>query len=259
MNHLRAKVIIGWNPSFPLWPMQRRSVSWLRKIEESTEPYLQEAIENFDVPSLGLRIEGKATMPTHGNMAVLADGVGFGKTAVVLARLLDRSGDTVSVGELTEEGKMTSKATIVFVPPHLVSQWMDEKDKFITAEAGLHTIKINCQRDLEVLSVKALCDADLIVCNVDVLTSRKYLDRLSDLATGGARSFYGMKGRCQHTMYKEVVDSLRKVACSMKKHSRQSAKLKAMASSRQKNYEDLRSAEDHFRGQATSQLHLPPT
>merc|ERR1712166_1233524 len=137
-----STVPAGWNPELPLWPMQSRSVSWLRQIEESTVPCLQEAMENFEIPSLGLRIEGKATMPTHGNRAVLADGVGFGKTAVVLARLLDKSGDTLPCGQLTDEGKMRSKATIVFVPPHLVGQWMEEKDKFITEEAGMVTLQI---------------------------------------------------------------------------------------------------------------------
>jgi len=233
----------GWNPNFPLWPMQSRSVSWLRNNEESTTPYLQEATDNFEIPSLGLRIEGKATMPTHGKRAVLADGVGFGKTAVVLARLLDKVGDTVPAGELTEEGKMTSKATIVFVPPHLVGQWMEEKDKFIIPEAGLVTIQVDSVRDLEQLTVQEVCEADLIVCNFDILQSGKYLDRLSDLATGGARSVTQQKGRYQPAIYEEVVDSLRKVARSMLKPSSQSAKLAAMEKSRAKNFEDLRAAE----------------
>lgn len=232
----------GWNSKFPLWPMQSRSVSWLRKIEESAVPYLQEATDNFEIASLGLRIEGKATMPTHGNRAVLADGVGFGKTAVVLARLLDKSGDIVP-GELTPEGKMTSKATIVFVPPHLVGQWMEEKDKFITSKAGLVTIQIDSVRDLEQLTVQAICDADLIVCNFDILQSGKYLDRLSDLATGGARSVTHQKGRYQPAIYQEVVDNLRKVTRSMMKPSSEAGRLSAMEKSRSKNFEDLRAAE----------------
>jgi len=233
----------GWNPKFPLWPMQCRSVSWLRKMEESTTPYMQEAMENFEIPSLGLRIEGRARMPTHGNRAVLADGVGFGKTAVVLARLMDKSGDTVPTGDLTKEGKMTSKATIVFVPPHLVGQWIEEKDKFINPKAGLETIQINSARDMELLTVKEVCEADLIVCNFDILQSSKYLDRLSDLATGGSRSINCQKGRYQPAIYEEVVDSLRKVARSMIKPSSQTMKLNAMKKTREKNFQDLKVAE----------------
>jgi SNF2 family DNA or RNA helicase len=242
-DKMDPRVPAGWNPEFPLWPMQCRSVSWLRTMEESTAPYLQEAMENFEIQSLGLRIEGRATMPTHGNRAVLADGVGFGKTAVVLARLLDKTGDTAPIGELTEEGKMTSKATIVFVPPHLVGQWMEEKDKFITDDADLVTIQINGVRDLEDLTVKEICEADLIVCNFDLLQSSKYLERLSDLATGGARSVNRQKGRYQPAIYEEVVDSLRKVARSMMKPKSQAAKLDALETSREKNFEDLRAAE----------------
>jgi SNF2 family DNA or RNA helicase len=225
--------------------MQCRSVSWLRKIEESTAPYLQEAMENFVIPSLGLRIEGRATMPTHGNRAVLADGVGFGKTAVVLARLMDKSGVTEDFGNLTEEGKMISKATIVFVPPHLVGQWIEEKEKFIGSdeEAGMETIQINGVRDLEDLTVKQICEADLIVCNFDILQSSKYLERLSDLATGGARSVNRQKGRYQPAIYEEVVDSLRTVGRSMMKKPSEAAKLAAMEKSRVKNFDDLRAAE----------------
>jgi len=232
----------GWNSKLPLWAMQRRSVSWLRKIEESTTPYLQEASENFEIPSLALRIEGRATMPTHGKRAVLADGVGFGKTAVVLARVLDKSSNVVPTGVLTEEGKMTSQATIVFVPPHLVGQWMEEKDKFITSKAELVTIQVDGVRDMEELTVQEICDADLIVCNLDVLQSGKYLDRLSDLATGGARSITHQKGRYQPDIYEEVVDSLRKVGRSMLKPSSQKAKIDALERSRQKNFHDLKAA-----------------
>lgn len=242
-DELDPAVPVGWNAKFPLWSMQCRSVSWLRKIEESKTSYLQEATDNFEIPSLGLRIEGRATMPTHGNRAVLADGVGFGKTAVVLARLLDKAGDTLPCGQLTDEGKMRSKATIVFVPPHLVGQWMEEKDKFITEEAGMVTLQIESVRDLEDLTVQEICEADLIVCNFDILQSGKYLDRLSDLATGGARSITHQKGRYQPAIYEEVVDSLRKVGRSMLKPSSQTAKLAALEKSREKNFNELKAAE----------------
>merc|ERR1719503_44891 len=135
-----------------------------------------------------------------------------------------------------------SNATIVFVPPHLVGQWMEEKDKFITSKADLVTIQVDGVRDLEQLTVQEVCDADLIVCNLDVLQSGRYLDRLSDLATGGARSITHQKGRYQPDVYEEVVDSLRKVGRSMLKPSSQKAKIEALERSRQKNFHDLKAA-----------------
>jgi len=233
----------GWNSDCPLWPMQRRSVAWLRRMETCPDPYLQEATDNFEIPSLGLRIEGRATMPTHGNRAVLADGVGFGKTAVVLARVLDRDGRELPAGEFTGDGKIISRATIVFVPPHLVGQWMEEKDKFIDAKADLVTIQIDGVRDLEYLTVQEIANADLIVCNCDILQSSKYLDRLSDMATGGARSVTQQKGRYQSVIYEEVVDNLRIIANSMRAQKSDAAKIQALETSRSENFANLKEAE----------------
>jgi len=235
-----AAVPPGWNKSFPLWKMQQQSLGWLRQMEADPEPYLQEAIESFEVPSLGLRMEGMAAIPTHGSRAVLADGVGFGKTAVVLARLCEDKVKEPST-DIISGGRIATKATLVLVPAHLVGQWLSEADKFIDAKRNLVKVCIADHKDLLKLSVRDIVSADLIVMNFEVLESKRYLQRLSDLATGGARSIDSQKGRHQLAMYKEVLLHLERLAEAVGEDV--SCQGTAVEASRRASFEELRAEE----------------
>lgn len=231
----------GWNAALPLWEIQRKSLGWLRRMERA-EPYLQEACECFEVASLGLRIEARATMSTHGRRAVLADGVGFGKTAVVLARLCDRE-VVPKAGSFSSEGRLLAKATLVLVPAHLVGQWIAESEKFIDpSKLVLNRLEVGSAEEFLKLDVDTILQADLIVVSVDVLDNKKYLQRLSDFATGGARGIDTQKGRYQLAMYREAMQQLRGIgeATCQAKTQNQVSKL---VLARQQSFQALRAAE----------------
>lgn len=85
-------------------------------------------------PNLGeMRMESPPTM--HGGL--LCDEMGLGKTLELLALITSSRG---RVGEEVGERRVSSRATLIVVPPALLPQWINEIGKSIAPEAGLtHT------------------------------------------------------------------------------------------------------------------------
>jgi SNF2 family DNA or RNA helicase len=73
-----------------------------------------------------------------------------------------------------------SSASLVVVPPALIDQWASEFRKFTT---GINVIKIYDFSSLSKLTVKDFKGADVVICPVDILESKGYLEFL--LKTAG--------------------------------------------------------------------------
>ena len=110
-------------PNFriPLRPEQLRSLGWMIKQESvNVPPFIEEEIAEAILEPLGWRAEGRAQRPVHVRGGVLADEVGYGKTAITLG-LIDsappRKADAPPPS--LAHGRIPVGGTLVVVPPHL--------------------------------------------------------------------------------------------------------------------------------------------
>jgi hypothetical protein len=79
---------------------------------------------------------------------------------------------------MTKENQ--SSASLVVVPPALIDQWASEFRKFTV---GIKVVQIYDFNSLSKLTVKDFKEADVVICPVDILESKGYLEFL--LKTGG--------------------------------------------------------------------------
>ena len=159
---------------------QSRSLTWMKSQEASTEPYMEEEVEEAVLPHLGWRAEGRATKPVCVHGGVLADQVGYGKTAITLG-LIDAQHDEDSSRGLEDiRGKISVKATLVVVPSHLVLQWKGEVAKFLGTKYT--TISIRTDKELQSLTIRNIEEADIIIMSWNIFSSATYLDKLAAFA-----------------------------------------------------------------------------
>ncbi len=125
----------GSKPGPLLKESQLKSFDWMIRQEEEGGKLWeeQEVVEAFAAP-MSLRLEARVTACRRIMGGVLADDVGYGKTALVLA-LIDyhfqkkRPVSPPFNEEVDELIKL--KATLILIPPNLVDQWQEEIKRFV--------------------------------------------------------------------------------------------------------------------------------
>ena len=176
-------------PNFriPLRKEQLRSLHWMLKQEAvDAAPFVEEEISEAILAPLGWRAEGRAQRPVHIKGGVLADQVGYGKTAITLG-LIDCANKIV-VKDFAKrdriKGKIAVKATLVVVPPHLTKQWDSECRKF--AGKRFKTVVLSTATSVNSLSIEQVQEADIVIVASSLFKSSVYLDNLESLAAGAA-------------------------------------------------------------------------
>lgn len=159
---------------------QLRSLTWMMNQEkEDAVPFIEEEVSEALLPHLNWRAEGKAERPIHVRGGVLADQVGYGKTAITLG-LVDCSRDHIQIASKMD-GLIPVKATLIIVPPHLTNQWPTEIKKF-TGEHTYKVIKIQNQAHLNSTTISQIMAADIIIVSSTLFKSNKYLSNLAGFA-----------------------------------------------------------------------------
>jgi SNF2-related domain len=175
------------NFKIPLRKEQLRSLYWMLKQEaRDATPFVEEEISEAILAPLGWRAEGRAQRPVHVRGGVLADQVGYGKTAITLG-LIDCTSKTVKeeFQKLSRTtGKIRVKATAVIVPPHLTKQWDSECRKF--AGKRFKTVVLSTATSLNSLDIEQVQEADIVIVASNLFKSSVYLDNLESFAAGTA-------------------------------------------------------------------------
>ncbi|KAF6761679.1 DNA repair protein rad8 [Ephemerocybe angulata] len=172
-------------PNFktPLRTEQLRSLEWMIKQEAlDAAPFIEEEISEAVLDPLGWRAEGRATRPVRIRGGVLADQVGYGKTAITLG-LIDCTSKTVEAEfEKVERipGKIAVKATFIIVPPHLTRQWNSEVGKFLKKK--MKVVVISTVANLNKVTIEEIQEADIVIVASNIFKSNVYLENLSLLA-----------------------------------------------------------------------------
>ncbi|KAI0272498.1 hypothetical protein BC834DRAFT_817628 [Gloeopeniophorella convolvens] len=174
---------------FPLRVEQLRSLHWMLEQEKiGATPFIEEEVSEAMLEPLGWRAEGRAQQPVHVRGGVLADQVGYGKTAITLG-LIDCTRKQVE-REMEKAkaipGKIRVKASLVVVPPHLTRQWTTEIKKFVSPKANLEVVTLTTATNLNPLTVEKVIEADIIVVASNLFKSSAYLANLEAFAAGGS-------------------------------------------------------------------------
>jgi len=167
---------------FPLRPEQLRSLGWMLKQEATEDPFVEEEVSEAVLPALRWRAEGRAQKRSMVRGGVLADQVGYGKTAVIVGLIDCKKGAAVASSDAAG-GSIPLKATLVLVPPHLANQWPSEIQKFTGSALKVEVVKT--VGDLNRLSILDLQDADVVVVASSVLRSQRYYERLAQFSGSG--------------------------------------------------------------------------
>ena len=204
--------------AFKLRPEQQRSLSWMLAQEACTEPFVEQEVAEATLPFLGWRAEAKVERPILARGGVVADQVGYGKTAITIG-LIDASpnrplGDGLTTAQL--RGRHPVKATLILVPTQLMSQWPKEIKKF--TNKAFKVVVIKTIVDLNKLRVEDIENADIVVSTNNLFHSDKYFPRLARLAGGHPfPSSSANGGRQFQHLYKDNLDKLRERVEQLKK------------------------------------------
>ena len=175
------------NFKIPLRPEQLRSLTWMVTSEDPAynerQTFVEEEISEALSEALSWRVLGRAERRVHVSGGVLADAVGYGKTAITLG-LIDCSFESQPVDTSVDvPGFIPVKATLCVVPPHLTLQWVSEIKKF-TGKA-YKAIGIATVASLNKLTIKDIEEADIIVIASNIFKSTVYLGNLEEFSAGG--------------------------------------------------------------------------
>jgi site-specific DNA-cytosine methylase len=192
-----------------LRPEQLRSLTWMQRMEMSCEPFIEEEVIDEALSVLNWRAEARVQVPVMVRGGVLADAVGYGKTAITLA-LIDAEwrNQAPKLPPHLQGKAIPCKATLVIVPKHLMAQWPNELNKFLGNR--YKSLAIMNVGDLVRLTLNKVLDAEIIFMSVQVFRSKAYFEHLANFAsvhafpTKGGRYFEEVHGRAIRNIEKYV-------------------------------------------------------
>lgn len=160
------------NFKFELRDEQLRSLSWMISQEaKDMKPFMEEEVEESILPLMPWRAEVKATMPKVVRGGVLADEVGYGKTAVILG-LIDAQYES-DCKPPEDYGLIPTKATLIIVPSNVYKQWVDETNKFLGGK-----YKVLAISSISKFTIREVEDADIVIMSWSILANDAYYIRL---------------------------------------------------------------------------------
>ncbi|KAK6360599.1 hypothetical protein TWF730_006737 [Orbilia blumenaviensis] len=165
-----------------LRPEQLRSLTWMLLQESPMTPLFieQEIIEAIH-PKLPWKADVKASRPNSSRGGILADAVGYGKTAIILGLLAFMKDSYLPPKDCA--GRISVKGTLIIVPGHLVDQWASEIIKF--TGRTFKVIIVKSMTTLRTLTIKAIKAADIILIPMGLVKSPLYLERLAEFSGSG--------------------------------------------------------------------------
>ncbi|KAK4046509.1 hypothetical protein OIV83_006035 [Microbotryomycetes sp. JL201] len=164
----RADVPAAQPPHFvkqKLRPEQLRSLTWMIAQETNPQPWVEEEVAEAALPQVGWHAEARASREVKVRGGVVADEVGYGKTAITIGLISSRLKD-VEMPEVCD--RIPVKASLVVIPP-----WPSEIAKFTegAAEGGLKVITIKDVADLKRNTIQDIQEADVVVIADSVFKS----------------------------------------------------------------------------------------
>ncbi|CAG8396624.1 unnamed protein product [Penicillium salamii] len=233
---------------------QLRSLGWMISQEaEDIEPFMEEEVEEAVLSLIPWRAEVKLTMPKRVRGGVIADDVGYGKTATVLG-LIDSQHQTDLDIAREDDGLIPTKATLIVVPGNVLTQWASEIEKFLGTKYKVLTVD-----SINKTTIQQVQDADIVLVSWSILANDSYYNRLQRFTgTPQAPSRSGATGRSFDNWFHEAQASLRELVGTLQNEGPQSM-LRELRARRQQVQETQANAtyvpSARLRGQAFADAH----
>ena len=177
-----------------LRPEQLRSLAWMIKQEdEAISPFVEEETEEALLPQLMWRGEARVTIPTTVRGGVLADDVGYGKTAIILGLVDSQFERGNQSSPDAAPGLILTNATLIVVPQIMLRQWQSEIEKFLGPKYNVLVFKTHLS--LATSAIREIQDADIILVSWSVFKIPSYYNRMQKFTgmprapTKGGRNF----------------------------------------------------------------------
>lgn len=194
---------------FSLRPEQLRSLGWMIKQEdENAEPFIEQEIEESFIPSLMWRAEGRVTTSKVVRGGVLADEVGYGKTAIILGLIDAQHNRSPPHMQEAIQGHISTKATLIVAPQLMLQQWKSEIHKFLGNR--YRVLVIHSSLALSKQTVRDFQQADIILVSWSILNSSLYFRKLQrftgvpKIPNGPGRRFDDWFQRARDALKKQV-------------------------------------------------------
>ena len=177
-----------------LRPEQLRSLQWMLAQEATSCEWVEQEVVDETLSALGWRVEVMVEVPMLVRGGVLADAVGYGKTAISLGLIDAAPKPPPPMVQRFEHKAIPVKATLIIVPKHLMKQWPSELKKFIGERKYSH-ISLFTNQDLNNLTIQKIMDVDVIFMGISIFRSQAYFERFAafactrELPTKGGRYF----------------------------------------------------------------------
>lgn len=198
----------GFKQNFVLRSDQLRSVWWMLEQENRAKKFLEQEVIEALIPGIGWRAEARAVKEVDCRGGVIADDVGYGKTVTTLALIAEQR-HTWPINHNPDPFRVSTHASLVLVPPHLVSQWESESYKFLNKSFKI--LVVASLKALENIFVDDFVEADVIIAPWDLLESPEYLSRIAYLAGAPlAPTESGSTIRARKAWYKSATDAIAK-------------------------------------------------
>jgi hypothetical protein len=139
---------------------QRRSLTWMIDRDQAGTVYQEEEVEEALLPEMGWRVDARAVSVKRHHGGVIADAVGYGKTATILA-LISATRKAAIPDPSSTDGAIPINATLILVPPHLIDQWEREVTKFLGDNFAVVCVKDN--NKLNAMTIDDYRTADIII------------------------------------------------------------------------------------------------
>lgn len=201
----------GFKEGMALLPEQLASLQWMisRENDKNQISFVEKELAEVYIDRLRFRTLAQATRHIVRRGRVVADDVGFGKTAVCLGlvdrqRQVDEESKKQRASDNGLGGLKHLKATLVIVPNHLTQQWKTEAHRFL--KDSIYKI---CIIETYPTLVKStmLANADLIICSNQVFKHKDYRGELSKHCSIGGLDVTGSP-KVYRSWYKKAHVSL---------------------------------------------------
>ena len=145
--------------------------------------FYEEETEEAVLAQLSWRAEVRVRRTQYVRGGILADEVGYGKTATTLALIDAQKQSAEDYVGYDKSGCISIKATLILVPPHLIHQWKGQTQKFLGIDANdERLLVIEGMNQLAKTSVQQMKKAIIVLTSWQVLSSPAYMTRMSHLA-----------------------------------------------------------------------------
>ncbi|CCU82880.1 DNA repair protein rad8/SNF2 family helicase/hypothetical protein [Blumeria hordei DH14] len=195
------------NKKYPLRLEQRRSIAWQIRRELNAEIFVEQEIVEDGISHIGYQALAKASRESKVLGGLLAHEVGFGKTIIILALIGHQTDFDRSWGEKIDDEKIYSKATVIFVPSSLTTQWANEINKFLPHFTKI--LIIRNMKDLRGYNIEQIKDAEIIIVNSSILQNEGYLFDLSQIS-GMLVPDWDASSRAKKTWHDTAVSNIAK-------------------------------------------------